>query len=164
MSKLRKSLAGTRSQAGFTLIELLIVILIVGILAAVGVPLYIGYTRDAKLAEGKALAGSVLTAAQACAQTKTTGSCDLTDVAVKSGVSSAGLSGDGRWTVTFAGPVGMTAVSPPTFSGGPIQVAGTGANNDTNLRVGVILATTGVTLRCSTAGVTIANASDGEPC
>src|SRR2546427_3828843 len=55
------------SEAGFTLMELLVVVLIVGILAAVGVPLYLGYVRDSRLAEAKALAGAALTAAQACA-------------------------------------------------------------------------------------------------
>ena len=49
---------------GFTLIELLIVILIVGILAAVATPLYLGYIKDAKTAEAKAVAGSLWTAIQ----------------------------------------------------------------------------------------------------
>ena len=49
---------------GFTLIELLIVILIVGILAAVATPLYLGYIKDAKTAEAKAVAGSLWTAVQ----------------------------------------------------------------------------------------------------
>src|SRR3989442_2331164 len=53
------------SEAGFTLMELLVVVLIVGILAAVGVPLYLGYVRDSRLAEAKALAGAAMTAAQA---------------------------------------------------------------------------------------------------
>src|SRR2546422_3085865 len=51
-----------RSEAGFTLMELLVVVLIVGILAAVGVPLYLGYVRDSRLAEAKALAGAAMTA------------------------------------------------------------------------------------------------------
>src|SRR2546422_9202013 len=55
------------SEAGFTLMELLVVVLIVGILAAVGVPLYLGHVRVSRLAEAKALAGAALTAAQACA-------------------------------------------------------------------------------------------------
>src|SRR2546428_13461658 len=59
------------SEAGFTLMELLVVVIIVGILAAVGVPLYLGYVRDSRLAEAKALAGSVLTAGQARGPQKT---------------------------------------------------------------------------------------------
>src|SRR3989442_15740719 len=46
------------NEAGFTLMELIVVVLIVGILAAVGVPLYLGYVRDSRLAEAKAVAGA----------------------------------------------------------------------------------------------------------
>ena len=51
-----------RGKAGFTLVELMIVIIIVGILAAVAVPLYRGYTRKAMSSEAIAALGTVRTA------------------------------------------------------------------------------------------------------
>ena len=46
-------------RSGFTLIEVLIVILVVGILAAVVVPMMRGRIDSAKWAEGKAIAGTI---------------------------------------------------------------------------------------------------------
>ena len=56
-------------RKGFTLIELMVVIFIVGILAAVAIPIMRGRIDAAKWSEGKAAAGSIRTAARAfCAE------------------------------------------------------------------------------------------------
>ena len=57
-----------RNQKGFTLMELMVVIVIVAILAAVAVPLYINYVKDAQLTEAKSAIGAVISAEQAAYQ------------------------------------------------------------------------------------------------
>jgi len=132
---LRGRLAG---EVGFTLMELLIVVMIVGILAAAAVPLYLGYVRDSRLAEAKGLAGSVLTAAQACAQQNTPSegtNCALANLAQKIGVDSAsGNTPDTRWT------------------NGQITVAGIAGTNVENMAAGVFVdsGTGAITLHCRT--------------
>jgi prepilin-type N-terminal cleavage/methylation domain-containing protein len=59
-----------KSRKGFTLIELMVVILIVGILAAVAIPLMRGRIDSAKWTEGKAGAGTIATSLRAYAAEK----------------------------------------------------------------------------------------------
>src|SRR3989449_6292787 len=111
-----------RSEAGFTLMELLVVVLIVGILAAVGVPLYLGYVRDSRLAEAKALAGAAMTAAQACSLQNSgdeTTEGTVAKLAGRVGTPTAGVTGDGRWAVAVST---VAPYSPNNrFLGGPIN-------------------------------------------
>ncbi|MFY9134472.1 MAG: prepilin-type N-terminal cleavage/methylation domain-containing protein, partial [Bacillota bacterium] len=51
-----------RDQRGFTLMELMIVIVIIGVLAAIGIPAYNNYTKKAKTAACDAQKRSIATA------------------------------------------------------------------------------------------------------
>jgi prepilin-type N-terminal cleavage/methylation domain-containing protein len=168
---LRRRLA---NEAGFTLMELLVVVLIVGVLAAVAVPLYLGYVRDARLAEGKALAGNALTAAQACAQQNAgpnnalaVANCTLGQIAQRIGVNSAGNTPDGRWNVAITGGNEIWLNSGTNvFGGGPILITGLIAPVN-NMGTGMFVNATGVpVLRCTLDWATtpIAVIGDGTTC
>lgn len=80
-----------RSKKGFTLIELMVVVLIVGILAAVAIPILRGRIDAAKWSEGKAMMGSIATAIRAYAAEKSS-----------SGTNPTGIIGTGATELGFA--------------------------------------------------------------
>src|SRR5438552_9685585 len=98
LSQLRNRF-GTGHDRGFTLIELLITILIVGILAAVAAPIYLGYVKDAKTAEGKAVAGSLWTAVQSNAIGACGNASAVVDGYAKAGLTTTGTTIPARWAV-----------------------------------------------------------------
>ena len=87
------------SRKGFTLIELMVVIFIVGILAAVAIPIMRGRIDAAKWSEGKAAAGSIRTAARAyCAEKGPGGTYDATVTLTVLGFAAGDL--DGKYFTT----------------------------------------------------------------
>lgn len=144
-----------KTEAGFTLLELLVVILMIGILAAVIVPLYLGYTRDARLAEGKALVSGVLTSLQRCLESDTcatNSAAELAYAAQRNGLNAAGVSGDLRWTVSI--PTALTLVDDTWTGGTPtIQAAGAVGTNVEKLVAAIFIGAGGViTTQCSIDG------------
>src|SRR5207249_3295761 len=135
-----------RGEEGCTLVELLIVVLIVGSLAGVAVPLYLGYARDARLAEAKAPVGGVLTSVQGCLQTTTCNPSQLAYASSRNGLGSGGLTGDGRWAVA----VTDITLTGNQWGGGPIVATGQAATNVAGLVAQIAISAGGVvTTQCN---------------
>ncbi len=94
------------NQKGFTMVELMVVVVIVGVLAAVAVPLYGKYVKNARVTEATAKIGEVVTASKAWA------------------VENSDNQGRPRWPSGAGGLVDLTQTSMFTYA----ITAGGGAN------------------------------------
>ena len=126
-----KAAFGKSKERGFTLIELLIVILIVGVLAAVATPLYLGYVKDAKTAEAKMVAGSLWTSVLNNATARCGTPSPVVEGYPKAGLTSTGATTPARWSVVSGAETltvncidGGFALSSPTL----FNLAGTSSD------------------------------------
>ena len=61
---------GTGGEAGFTLVEILVVMVVIGILAAIAIPTFFNQTDKAKDSQAKQAAGTAHTAMEVIARTR----------------------------------------------------------------------------------------------
>jgi type IV pilus assembly protein PilA len=104
-------------KKGFTLVELMVVVLIVGILAAVALPLMSGRIDSAKWSEAKASAGTIASAVRAYAAEKGAGNFAGTVTLANLGIPATDLNGTYFSSACYSiGAITQGANGGPTFT------------------------------------------------
>jgi MSHA pilin protein MshA len=131
-------------QRGFTLIELVVVIIILGVLAAVAVPRFTDLSGDARTAAGRGVAGAISSGTSINYAARQAGNTSATP-----------LSAANVCTNTLLQPFvsGVTLTSAAAANDNEFQVSGTGDCSGTNVSVSCTVTARGTGVTPATANV-----------
>jgi type IV pilus assembly protein PilA len=145
----RLSKERARGEGGFTLTEILVVMLIIGLLAAIAVPAFLGQQEKGKDAEAKSNARNLMSQVESCFTPKE----DYSQCATE-----ADLGGNlGIPYGTNPGEASVTDAHQDSFTITAVSTATTGGANNT---FSIVRSSSGGTTRTCTAG----SGSDGGGC